>query len=91
MILRSITPYHIILYDIISYRTGLDCAEVPVTDPAVTADELLPIILRAFASLLRRRSTERGREKRREDKKRKCRRKENKREESRRKSNGRED
>ena len=56
--------YYIILYYItfILYRTGLDCVEVPAADPAVTADELLPIILRAFASLLRRRSTEWKRE-----------------------------
>ena len=52
------------------YDTGLDCDEVPPTDPlvTVTADELLPIILRALASLLRRRSIERKmKEKRREE------------------------
>ena len=57
----SIVSNHIKSHHILLYGTGLDCDEVPPTDPlvTVTADELLPIILRALASLLRRRSTER--------------------------------
>ena len=45
----------------------------------MTADELLPIILRALASLLRRRSTEWKRVKRREEKRREEKRREEKR------------
>ena len=58
---NQIKSNHIKSNHILLYGTGLDCDEVPPTDPlvTVTADELLPIILRALASLLRRRSTER--------------------------------